>query len=84
MGTLIQSPAAFGRLVRDQRRSQKITQAHLAAKAGLTQATISKIERGVAHPTLETMLALLSALALELHGVARSAQDLSAPWDLEG
>lgn len=39
-----------------------ITQKELAAKAGLTQANISKIEKGISHPTVDTLLKLAQAL----------------------
>lgn len=39
-----------------------ITQKELAARAGLTQANISKIEKGISHPTVDTLLKLAQAL----------------------
>ncbi len=39
-----------------------ITQTELATRAGLTQANISKIEKGLSHPTVDTLLKLAHAL----------------------
>ena len=38
----------------------------LAIKAGLSQPMISYVERGLASPTLETLLRIASALEIEL------------------
>ena len=66
MQRLIQSSAALGRALRDARRGAGLTQVALAAKTGLPQGTISKIERGALPVSFDTLLRLLSALKLEL------------------
>lgn len=43
-----------------------ITQKELALKAGLTQANVSKIEKGISHPTIETLLKLANGLGKRL------------------
>lgn len=43
-----------------------LTQKELAEKAGLTQANISKIEKGITHPTLDTLLKLANGLDMKL------------------
>src|SRR5512133_2464798 len=48
------------------RRSAGLTQRQLAAKSGLQQADISRIEAGEANPTLATIAALAFALGAEL------------------
>jgi tetratricopeptide (TPR) repeat protein len=55
----------FGALVRQHRRAAAMTQAALAAKAGLSVYSISNIERGVAHiPRKDTVDLLAQALQL--------------------
>jgi transcriptional regulator with XRE-family HTH domain len=62
-----------GELLRDARGRHGLTQAQLAARARTSQAAISRIERGLVSPsvdTLETLLDLMSErLVLESHEV---------------
>ena len=64
--------AAFGayhrlaRQVFDLRRAAGLTRRQLAAKSGIQQADISRIEAGDANPTLATIAALAYALGAEL------------------
>ena len=62
--TIVTSTSVLGRSIRDARRGQGLTQAELAARAGVTQATISNIERDVSPPSLDTILRLLAVLRL--------------------
>ena len=48
------------------RNDLDITQKELALKSGLTQANISKIEKGISHPTIETLLKLANGLGKRL------------------
>jgi transcriptional regulator with XRE-family HTH domain len=48
--------------VRELRISLKMTQRDLAEDAGIRQALISKIERGEANPTLDSILRIATAL----------------------
>ncbi len=50
-----------------------LTQHELAAVAGMTQADVSKIERGVTHPSSRTLHRLASALGADLQLVERVA-----------
>lgn len=43
-----------------------ITQKELAIKAGLTQANVSKIEKGISRPTIDTLIKLARALGRQL------------------
>jgi ribosome-binding protein aMBF1 (putative translation factor) len=43
-----------------------LTQRELALKSGLTQANVSKIEKGISHPTIETLLKLANSLGKRL------------------
>ena len=55
-------------LVREARRRQGITQAQLALRAGTSQHAVSLIERGLRHPSLDTLERLLLATGHRLAG----------------
>jgi len=55
-----------GELVRDARRRHGLTQEQLAARASTSQAAISRIERGLVSPTVETLARLLDLMHEEL------------------
>ena len=44
------------------RNDSDMTQKELALKAGLTQANVSKIEKGLSHPTIDTLLKIAYGL----------------------
>jgi len=76
--------AAFGahhRLARevfDLRKSRGMTQRQLAAKSGIQQAEISRIEAGNSNPTLSTVAVLANALEAELSLAARKVRKPAA------
>lgn len=51
-----------GRVIRDRRLANGLTQAQLALRAGSTQAAISRLERGELSPTMETVERLLAVM----------------------
>src|ERR671935_1565808 len=53
-------------LLRESRRRHGVTQAQLAARARTSQAAISRIERGLVSPTVETLATLLDLMGDEL------------------
>jgi transcriptional regulator with XRE-family HTH domain len=55
-----------GQLLAEARRRHGLTQRQLAARARTSQAAISRIERGVVSPTVETLANLLDLLGEEL------------------
>ncbi|HEY7560588.1 MAG TPA: helix-turn-helix transcriptional regulator [Gaiellaceae bacterium] len=55
-----------GRLLRDARRRHGVTQEQLAARAGTSQAAVSRIERDVVSPSVSTLAGLLDLLGEEL------------------
>lgn len=81
MAIPIHSTRGLGRLICDTRRQQGVTQEDLATKAGLTQATVSKIERGVSHANVATLFRLMSVLNLELCVIERDPTPPPAPWE---
>lgn len=60
-------PAAIklGARLRERRNHLGLTQLQLADASGVSQASISAIEKGASAPTLATFLALSSALGLD-------------------
>ncbi len=51
-----------GELLRDARRRHRIDQRSLARRAGTTQAQVSRIERGLASPSIATLQRLFAAM----------------------
>ncbi len=66
MSELARSPEQLGNSIRRARKKRGMSQSELGKKAGLRQETISLIENGNPAAKLETILAVLSALNLEL------------------
>jgi DNA-binding XRE family transcriptional regulator len=54
--------AELGRALRERRRSAGLTQAELAARAGIRLETLSRIENGRGNPTVGTLRALHDGL----------------------
>lgn len=55
-----------GELLRDARKRHGLTQRQLATRARTSQAAVSRIERGVVSPTIETLAELLWLMNEEL------------------
>lgn len=72
MSDLARDPNQIGNLIRRARKRQGLSQQALGNKVGLRQETISLIETGNPATRLETLLAVLAALDLELQIAARS------------
>ncbi len=60
-----------GRMLRDARARAKLTQRQLAAKSGIPQETIARIERGRADPRVNTLDRLLEACEFGLEVLPR-------------
>ena len=67
------------RLLREERERQGLSGKALAAKAGLNQSTMSLMDRGLRHPTLDTLWRLAEAL-----GVAAGEILLQAEREVAG
>ncbi len=80
MDGLARTPGQLGQAIRRARKQQKLTQAELGERAGLRQATISLLETGHPAARLDSVLAALTALDLELRVANRSKGDAA---DLE-
>lgn len=68
------SRAALGKAVRHFRVERDETQEALAHKAGITVGHLSKIERGQANPTWETIQAIAAALRVSVPRLAEQAE----------
>jgi HTH-type transcriptional regulator / antitoxin HipB len=66
MTELARSPEQIGNAIRRARKRLGMSQSALGEKAGLRQETVSLIENGNPATKLETILAVLSVLNLEL------------------
>jgi transcriptional regulator with XRE-family HTH domain len=67
-----------GKLIRERREQQGLSQRALARRAGTTQAAVSRIERGLTSPNWDTVRALLLAMGYEPDLQARR---LRGRWD---
>ena len=72
MVELARHPKQMGHTIRRARKKLKLSQAALGEKTGLRQETISLIETGNPATKLETLLAVLAALDLEIQIAPRS------------
>ncbi len=72
MSDLARTPKQIGNLIRRARKKRGLNQTQLGERAGLRQETISLIETGNPATKLETILAVLAALDLELRIAPRS------------
>ena len=59
-----QIPAVFGRVLREERRRQNISQEQLALYADVDRTFVSQIERGIRQPTITTLVKLSLVLQL--------------------
>lgn len=84
MAELARRPEQIGNAIRRARKKLGMSQSELGEKSGLRQETISLIEKGNPAAKLETILAVLSALNLEIKIIQRrSTFDLLFGEDVE-
>jgi transcriptional regulator with XRE-family HTH domain len=69
---------ALGEAIRQLRRKHGATQKGLAQDAGLTVATLSLIERGLANPTWDTIKKIAAALGVSMAGLGKVADEQEA------
>ncbi len=68
----------LGTRVRQLRRSKRLTQAQLAARAGISAKTVGEVERGEANPTISLLEDICSALSVEVAFLFDAAESPSA------
>lgn len=81
---IIRSIRQAGLALRSRRKSLGWTQGEVARRAGTKQATVSDIENGIVAASLETYLALMTALNAELLLVPRSSDASLTDLSLSG
>ena len=64
----------FGRIVREKRERQRLTVAHAAELAGLSEAGLTLIELGDVNPKLSSVLKIAAVLDIDL-GEIESCKD---------
>jgi len=74
----IREALAFGKAVYDQRRTQGLSVADLAERAGMTADEIECIEEGGTEPTIALLRRLAAALDADVHLTA--GHDLGSVW----
>jgi len=72
MNDVARDPKQIGNLIRRTRKKRAMSQLELGVQTGLRQATISQLETGNPSVRIETVLAVLAALDLELQIAPRS------------
>ena len=80
MDQIARTTKDLGNVLRQARKAKNLTQADLAARAGIWQRTVSNIETSASGAKIDTIFDLLAALDLELHIVHRSKM---TPGELE-
>lgn len=60
------SPKILGQILKSARSQKGLTQEQAGNLVGITQAMISRIERGETHIRVDTLFRLLAALELEM------------------
>ncbi len=73
----------FGKAVRDRRTALGMTQTQLAARAGMTQAAVSRLEHGGSVPTIPLLERLAAALDATLHLDIAPNSDVSVTFTSE-
>lgn len=66
--------SSVARIFRETREKRGLSMTQLAAKAGLSHAMISFVERELRNPTLDTMLRIARVLEVNLDDVLRQAR----------
>jgi len=74
---------AVGAALAGARRARHLTQTELARQSGVTQADISRIERGQLTPTTPTLLRLIEAMHGQLAVIVPTSDSRGEPSDGE-
>jgi HTH-type transcriptional regulator / antitoxin HipB len=83
MRQIITAASQIGEIIRARRKAQKLSQAELAARLGISQSRLSVIEHSPETLTLDRLIALSNVLGLSLvleDKPARSAKRSEPAW----
>lgn len=75
------SPQILGQILKTTRIKKNLTQGQAGQLVGITQAMISRIERGESNARVDTLFRLLAALELEMTIQPRVAADSTNTGD---
>ncbi|MBN22244.1 MAG: hypothetical protein CL678_13265 [Bdellovibrionaceae bacterium] len=81
---VVRSYHHLGGTIRRIRKLKGISQGQLAKKAGLTQATISNLERAKSSAEIETLILIFAALSLDMVIAPRPKSKSDNQKSLEG
>ena len=82
MNELARAPKQIGNLIRRARKRRGLNQGAVGIKAGIRQETVSLIENGNPATKIETILAVLAVLDLELRVASRSKGGFGTDSDI--
>lgn len=68
---IIKKSSDFSAMIKERRKSVKITQADLSGVTGVSQPNLSLIESGKISPNLGTCLRICQALGIDINCIAR-------------
>jgi transcriptional regulator with XRE-family HTH domain len=71
----------IGTMLRDRREKAALTQCELAGRAGVSQSTVSAVERGTRRPSLTVVGRVLAALGLQLRLATEPIEEPEAELD---
>jgi len=70
----------LGRRIREARDQACLTQSELAAIAGITIGTLSRVERGAFEPSLYTVVRLADSLGVDIHQLVHGTPSMRQPF----
>lgn len=73
--TAIRSRETLGRAIHERRRALRLTQVDVASVAGVARGVIQKLESGRGTVTIDSALAVLTSLSLDLRLVPRESAE---------
>jgi hypothetical protein len=70
MSTHVEKLKMLGLQIKKLRKSRKISQLNLSVKLGITREHLSKIERGVAYPSVKILFDIIDLLNADFKDIA--------------
>lgn len=84
MNQLLSVPSQVGLVLRAMRKSTKLSQKQLGTKLGLSQNRVSELETDPGSMRVDQLLAVISALGLELQVQTRGGSTVAASESSQG